>query len=245
MNILVIADVHGNLAALEAVLADVGEVEHVWCLGDLVGYGPNPNEVVQRLRELPLKSLVGNHDLGSTGKADLQKFNADARASCEWTATVLAPANQEFLTSLQPSGAFGDVFAAHGSPRDPVWEYISNMRVAEPNFGYFSTDICLVGHSHVPLVFRWRRGAVGAQAFVTEVPSTATPVVAGDDRIIFNPGSVGQPRDGDPRAAYAVFAPETRSFRCVRVPYDVSRTQAQMRSAGLPDGLALRLQYGW
>ena len=236
---------HGNLTALDAVLRAAGSVDEVWCLGDLVGYGPSPNEVIERLREAPLRSLVGNHDWGSIGKADLVRFNADARTACEWTGGVLTPVNRQFLAELEPAGLFDDVAVAHGSPQDPVWEYITNARVAIANFGYFATDICLVGHTHVPLVFRWRSGATGSEAFTTEVPTPGQRIVVDDDRLIVNPGSVGQPRDGDPRAAFALFDPEARTLQIERATYDVAQVQRRMEAVSLPERLSIRLQYGW
>ncbi len=245
LRILIVADVHANLAALEAVLADARRVDEVWSLGDLVGYGPDPNEVVDRLRGLPLRSLAGNHDWGSIGKAELTQFNEDARSACAWTASVLREDLREYLAELAAAEAFGSVYAAHGSPRDPIWEYITNIQIAQANFGYFSTNACLVGHTHVPVVFRWRAGVTGADAFVTEVPSPGTAINVDGDRLIFNPGSVGQPRDGDPRAAYAILESATQVFTFRRVAYDIGATQAKMREVGLPERLAPRLEYGW
>jgi predicted phosphodiesterase len=245
LTILVIADVHANLPALEAVLQAAGSVDEIWCLGDLVGYGPSPNEVVERLRELGVRSLAGNHDWGSIGKADLAMFNDDARAACSWTARVLSEENRKYLAGLQTAGTFRDVSVAHGSPQDPAWEYITNSRVAMANFGHFSADLCLVGHTHVPLVFRWCRAATGADAFTTEVPVNNRDILVQDDRLIANPGSVGQPRDGDPRAAFALFDPDARTIHVERANYDVGEVQRLMAAVGLPDRLALRIQYGW
>jgi len=139
---------------------------------------------------------------------------------------------------------FGSVHVAHGSPREPLWEYLTNVRLAEINFGYFGTQVCLVGHTHVPITFRWRQGVHGAGAFSTTVPNAGDAIDPQDDRLIFNPGSVGQPRDGDPRAAYACYEPATGRFTFHRVAYDIGATQAAMRAAGLPERLAFRLQYG-
>ena len=237
---------HANLTALDAVLRAAGSVDEVWCLGDLVGYGPSPNEVIERLRELPLRSLAGNHDWGSIGKADLSHFNADARAACHWTEGVLSADNRQFSVGVGAGGSIlADVTVAHGSPQDPVWEYITNARIAIANFGYFATDICLVGHTHVPLIFRWRSGATGSEAFTTEIPVPGHRVVVDDDRLIVNPGSVGQPRDGDPRAAFALFDPEARTLEIERATYDVTQVQRRMAAVGLPERLSVRLQYGW
>ncbi len=244
MSVLIIADVHANLPALEAVLHDAGEVDEIWSLGDLVGYGPHPGEVLRLLRAKPFRTLAGNHDWGSVGKADLSVFNADARAACQWTAQALSDDERGFLRGLETADVFGGVSAAHGSPRNPVWEYLTNARLAAINFGYFSTQACLVGHTHVPAVFRWRRGVGEAGAVTAAAPELDAPIAPGDDRLILNPGSVGQPRDGDPRAAYARYQPGSGEFSVHRTAYDVAATQDAMYRAGLPDRLALRLQYG-
>lgn len=238
------ADVHANLAALEAVIEDSRPVDEIWALGDLVGYGPHPNEVVERLRSYKLRSIVGNHDLGSIGQVDLSGFNTEARLACEWTAGELDHDVRHYLGELEGLARFGDVSVAHGSPRDPIWEYVSSLKVAARNFGYFSTQACLVGHTHVPCVFRRLRGISGSGAFESSVARPNRAIEMGDDRLIINPGSVGQPRDGDPRAAYARYEPEVRAVSFHRVEYDVEATQLAIRRAKLPNRLAVRLQYG-
>ena len=238
------ADVHANLAALERVIESAHPFDEIWALGDLVGYGPQPNEVVARLRSYKLRSIVGNHDLASIGKVDLATFHPDARFACEWTAGELHDDGRRFLQELEGSGLFGDVAVAHGSPRDPIWEYVSRLQVAVTNFGHFATQACLIGHTHVPCVYRWHGGMLGLDAFSNTVPLPKSVIELGNDRLIINPGSVGQPRDGDPRAAYACYEPETRMMSFHRVEYDVDATQAAIRQAGLPDRLAVRLQYG-
>lgn len=238
------ADVHANLAALEAVIEDSYPVDEIWALGDLVGYGPQPNEVVARLRSYKLRAIVGNHDLGSIGKVDLSSFNTDARLACEWTAGELDQEALHYLGELEGSARFGNVSVAHGSPRDPIWEYVSSLQVAARNFGHFSTQVCLIGHTHVSCVFRWLRGRRGAGAFSSSAALPNGVIEMGNDRLIINPGSVGQPRDGDPRAAYACYDPETKVMSFHRVEYDVDATQLAMRRAKLPDRLAVRLRYG-
>lgn len=244
MSVLIIADVHANLTALEAVFDDAGPTEEVWSLGDLVGYGPYPNEVIELLRESAVRSLAGNHDMGCIEKVDLRHFNADARAACEWTRGVLSDSARGYLAELQATAVFGNVTVAHGSPRDPVWEYLANLRLARANFEHFATQTCLVGHTHVPLVFRWRLGLTGAGEVIPAIPTTDVEIVSGSDRVIINPGSVGQPRDGDPRAAYACYEPTSGVFSFHRVAYDINVTQEAMHRVGLPERLARRLQYG-
>jgi diadenosine tetraphosphatase ApaH/serine/threonine PP2A family protein phosphatase len=187
---------------------------------------------------------VGNHDLGSIGKVDLSSFHADARVACEWTADELNDDARRFLEELKGSALFGDVSVAHGSPRNPIWEYVSHLQVAVTNFGHFSTQACLIGHTHVPCVYRWLGGMLGTDAFSSSEPLPNSAIELGDDRLIINPGSVGQPRDGDSRAAYACYEPKTGVMSFHRVEYDVDATQVAIRRARLPDRLAVRLQCG-
>jgi len=242
--VLIIADIHANLAALEAVFDDAGPIDEIWSLGDLVGYGPNPNEAIELLREFPVRSIAGNHDMGCIEKTDLRRFNADARTACEWTSRVLSHSARDYLMDLSTMGEFGDVTVAHGSPLDPIWEYLANAQVAKASFAHFATQACLVGHTHVPLIFRCCPGSGGAWEVVPEIPVSNTEIMSGSDRFILNPGSVGQPRDGDPRAAYACYEPTNGVFSFHRVAYDINVTQEGMHRVGLPDRLACRLQYG-
>jgi predicted phosphodiesterase len=152
MRVLVLSDIHANLSALDAVLADAGEFDAVWCLGDLVGYGPEPNECVERIRGLPnLVCLLGNHDAAALGQIDTEVFNTEAKLSVQWTQAHLTPENSEFLRSLPDRVENGFVTMAHGSPRNPVWEYILDGRVARKNFDAFNSSYCLVGHTHLPV----------------------------------------------------------------------------------------------
>ena len=246
MRVLVISDVHANLTALHAVLADAAQrlptYEAVWCLGDVVGYGPDPNECVEVVRSLPgLVCLIGNHDQAALGITPLTRFNHDARAAAAWTQEVLTEESAAFLRTL-PSDAQVDGFTlAHGSPRQPVWEYILDPRTADANFNEFQTDYCLVGHSHLPLVFQ--RGTADSFALSRQV--AGEQVVSLSPRMILNPGSVGQPRDMDPRAAYALLDMKTRSWEARRAAYDIGDVQLRMLKAGLPERQALRLVAGW
>ncbi|MGD0573876.1 MAG: metallophosphoesterase family protein [Anaerolineales bacterium] len=242
MRILVISDIHGNLPALESVLAEAGQVDQVWCLGDLIGYGPYPNEVVDRIRLLPgLLCLVGNHDKAGLGQIDLEAFNHEAREALEWTQESLSDSSRAFLGSLPEKLTRGQFTLAHGSPRRPVWEYLLDTERARASFGFFGTPYCLVGHSHVALAFR-----LSAEGHcVLHLPPQGTSLGLGEERMIFNPGSVGQPRDQDPRASYALLDTDQRLWEWRRVGYDVKRVQDQMRSCGLPARLALRLTEGW
>ena len=242
MRILVLSDIHANLAAFEAVLAHAGSFDRVWCLGDIVGYGPDPNECVERVRELRrYQCLAGNHDWAALGKLDLSDFNTDARLAALWTRQQLTPDNRAFLDArLEYIGPLEDRYTlVHGSPRYPIWEYILDEAIAAENFPYFSTQVCLVGHTHVPVIYAETPAGVRALR-----PPLDKPHPLGDQRLIINPGSVGQPRDGDPRAAWLLLDLDLLRAQWRRCVYDIGRAQAAIRAARLPDSLAQRLQYG-
>jgi diadenosine tetraphosphatase ApaH/serine/threonine PP2A family protein phosphatase len=241
MRYLIISDIHSNLAAFEAVLADAGSFDKVWCLGDVVGYGPDPNECVEQLRALPHVCVVGNHDWAALGKMDTEDFNPDAKRACLWTREQLSPSNLEYLETLPKSLVEEGFTLVHGSPRHPIWEYILHTPTAKANFEYFDTRFCFVGHTHIPVIYRDHPN----QACDTLTPSLDDPLVLGEERLIINPGSVGQPRDGDPRASYAILdsAEHTLEFR--RIPYPIEITQARMVDKSLPVRLIIRLAYGW
>ena len=243
MRYAIIADIHSNLAAFLAVLVDIerrGEVDEVWCLGDIVGYGPDPHECVELLRQTNHICVVGNHDLAAIGKIDTSEFNPDAVAACQWTARQLTPRDIAYLKGLPLVIEKDDFTLVHGSPREPIWEYILSISGARENFAYFKSKFCLVGHSHVPLVFSY--GETGSCSF--NQFSTDSELVLGKDRLIINPGAVGQPRDGDPRASYAIYDSETRQVKLYRVPYDIGATQAKMVEQRLPMRLVARLSHG-
>jgi diadenosine tetraphosphatase ApaH/serine/threonine PP2A family protein phosphatase len=242
MRVLILSDIHANLTALEAVLEDAGPFDATWCLGDLVGYGPDPNQCVERVRALPeLLCLIGNHDQAALGGIPLSRFNRDARDVAEWTRSVLTEGNQEYLRSLPARITTQDFTLAHGSPRQPVWEYILDQYTADRMFDFFDTPYCLVGHSHLPLVFK--RGSDGA--FAAPVAIRLGKTIPLEKRMILNPGSVGQPRDMDPRAAYALLDLEALSWEPRRVRYDIAQVQLRILDAGLPERQALRLVAGW
>jgi predicted phosphodiesterase len=243
MRVLIISDIHANLTALEAVLADAGEVDETWCLGDIVGYGPDPDAVVNRLRGLlNLTCILGNHDVAVLGQMNFAVFNSDAKRSLYWQQKNISEENLDFLSSLpQDIVETKKVTLAHGSPRDPVWEYILNTLTARLNFGSFETPYCFVGHSHIQCCFRleMERDRISLDAPPPNEVLALTP------RAILNPGSVGQPRDRDPRSAYAIFDPELETWEPRRVAYDFQSVQKRIREAGLPDKHAARLAEGW
>lgn len=243
MRYAIIADIHANLTAFMAVLVDIerrGEAEEVWCLGDIVGYGPEPHQCIELLRQTNHICVAGNHDLAAIGEVDTYEFNPDAAAACQWTARQLTPQDIAYLQNLPLVAEKGDFTLVHGSPRQPVWEYILSISAAKENFAYFKSKFCLVSHSHVPLIFRYKK--TGACSFLQFSPNKE--LVLGEERLIINPGAVGQPRDGDPRASYAIYDSETRKVNLYRVPYDIAATQAKMVEQRLPIRLVARLSHG-
>ena len=243
MRILVISDIHANYTALEAVLNAAGSVDETWCLGDMVGYGPDPNAVVEAIRELPsLVCLLCNHDVAALGRMPFETFNGDARRSLLWTEKVLNADNIEFLRSIPSSSKVrGQATLAHGSPRDPLWEYVLNTLSARLNFDHFDTPWCFVGHSHIQCSFRLDETT---DRVWLETPRVDLPLNL-TSRMLLNPGSVGQPRDRDPRAAFAIYDSEAQTWTPRRVPYNVPEVQARIREAKLPEKHALRLAEGW
>lgn len=241
MRCLVLSDIHANRPALEAVLQDAGSFDVIWCLGDLVGYGPDPNECVERIQEFDPVCLAGNHDWAALGKLGLDDFNVDARMASRWTRETLTPQALEYLTNLPTNLVEEGYTLTHGSPREPVWEYLLDASIATINFGYFETDICFVGHTHIPLLFvlNDERGRC-----YPITPPFSGPIQLGPHRMIVNPGSVGQPRDGDPRASYAILDTEANTWEHRRVAYPVEITQERMRARNLPRRLIDRLALG-
>lgn len=236
---LLLADVHANLRALDAVLQDArlgGGFGGVWVLGDVVGYGPEPDECVARLREYPLVCVAGNHDLGVAGSIDLRRFNPDAAAACAWSRRRLSASSLRFLRELPLELHVPPFHLVHGSPGDPVWEYVSSPEDALRAGAFCVETHCLAGHTHWPRVLDMVAGSV--------TPSTSGCGVALVGRLFINPGAVGQPRDGDPRAAYAVLDDDAGVVSFHRVAYDVRGTADDMVRNGLPVALAWRLHTG-
>lgn len=242
MRCLIISDIHANLTAFKAVLDDAPDYDFVWCLGDVVGYGPDPNECVELLRSLPHLCLAGNHDWAALGRLDISTFNADARQVVAWTQEHLTPESREYLEALPTTFVLGDYTLAHGSPREPVWEYILDPLIAALNFPHFETAYCLVGHTHLPIAFR----QVSAQGDCEALPPDyRQPHALNGMRQIVNPGSVGQPRDSNPEAAYAVLDVDRGVWEYRRVGYNIAEMQARMRAHHMPERLIARLEHGW
>jgi|TARA_B100000315_G_scaffold248049_1_gene277493 predicted phosphodiesterase len=243
MRYALLADIHANLVAFTAVLADIerrGGVEEVWCLGDIVGYGPDPSQCIELLRQRNHISVSGNHDLAAIGKLDTTNFNLDAACSCRWTARQLNPEDIGYLKSLPSVIEEGDFTLVHGSPREPVWEYLTSVNGAKENFAYFKSRFCLLGHSHMPLVFKLDENDNCSSVRF----SLGVGLVLGKRQLIINPGSVGQPRDGDSRASYAIYDSDDAVAKLYRVPYDIKATQEKMVNQNLPMRLVVRLQHG-
>jgi diadenosine tetraphosphatase ApaH/serine/threonine PP2A family protein phosphatase len=239
----VISDVHGNAHALKSVLEaiDAAAVDTVWCLGDVVGYGPQPNACARVVAERAGICLAGNHDLLAIGREVLPSdFNPDAAAAGAWTAAAIDDDTRTFLGGLSPSARADGVQLFHASPRDPVWEYVLTEESTEAAFASTDAPLVLLGHSHVPLAIRVDgegRVAGGHAPMGTEAELR-------DARWLLNPGSVGQPRDGDPRAAWLLLDLELHRVEFRRVAYDLAATQEEIRSEGLPAALADRLAVG-
>ncbi len=240
MRVAVLSDIHANLPALNAVLEALAPFDAVWQLGDVVGYGPQPDEVVTRLREVGATGVRGNHDAAAIGELSTDTFNDEARAAVEWTAERISPSTRAWLEALPDRTSEADFTLVHGSPRDPVWEYIASPSVARANLVHLDTRHCLVGHTHIPLVFR-RDG----ERVETITPLDGEPFVFDGRSVILNPGSVGQPRDGDPRACGVLIDTASGEVAWHRVVYPVAEVQALMESVGLPQRLVERLAYGW
>jgi diadenosine tetraphosphatase ApaH/serine/threonine PP2A family protein phosphatase len=241
VRIAVLSDIHSNLHALDAVLADVeGEQpDEVWCLGDVVGYGPRPNECIDRVRESASLSLSGNHDLAVLGTIDIAEFSGDAAAAALWTRGVLGDEQRDWLGGLAPTAERDGVELFHGSPRDPVWDYVLSDEVALASFEQTAAPLVLVGHSHVALAISLADQQLGGGL----APATTTVELDGP-RWILNPGSVGQPRDGDPHAAWLLIDADARRATFRRVPYPIEETQSEIHQEGLPLALAVRLTHG-
>jgi predicted phosphodiesterase len=241
MLVAVISDIHANLHALEAVLAAIdGErPDAIWCLGDLVGYGPRPTECTLLVAQRADVCLIGNHDLGVTGAIGLEEFSPDAAAAARWTREVLDERAGDYLRGLKPSAALEGAELFHASPRDPVWDYVLSVDGVYDALNLTTAPLVLVGHSHVALGL-----VLAGDQLSGGLAPDGTRVDLREGRWVLNPGSVGQPRDGDPRAAYLSLDLDRMFASFRRVPYPVEQTQKELRERGLPETLAARLAHG-
>jgi predicted phosphodiesterase len=242
MKVAIISDIHGNRQAFEAVLGDIAKesIAELWCLGDLVGYGADPDACVDLAREHTDLCLAGNHDLAVAGKIPLDDFSRGAEIAVRWTQEVIASDNRDYLASLRPSGARAEIGLYHASPRDNVWEYVLSALLAELCFDVTRHRVNLLGHSHVALSFERLEGhpATG------ETRRAGSRLNLASGEWLLNPGSVGQPRDGDPRAAWLLLDLDELTARFRRCDYDIPGAANAIRAARLPDSLAERLEYG-
>lgn len=238
MKVLVFSDIHANATAFEAVLTAAGSVDAYWCLGDIVGYGPDPNECISMIRDLPnLICVRGNHDAATLGEVDQQTFNHEASLAITWTKRHLNAEGLEYLLSLPEKLVEMGITIVHGSPRNPVWDYVMDYMTAGRMFQFFDTEICLLGHTHVPAI--WHENEAPKAPVMEFQKSRIT------SKTILNPGSIGQPRDHDPRASFALFDPEEKTWELRRVAYEVEPVQNRIKKSGLPWRHAMRLAEGW
>lgn len=241
MKYAIISDIHGNLEALDTVLTEIEKqkVDSIVCLGDIVGYGPNPNECVDKVREVAEVSLAGNHDYAPLGKLDLSYFNPWARDAIRWTSDELSEASIEFLLGLPLKLELNGFTIVHATPEQPAeWNYILTIGDAARNFSEFEGQVCFIGHSHVPM-------AVSLDQEGEYLVQKENPLTIQDDmRYIINVGSVGQPRDLNPRACFAIYDNEEKKYELFRVEYNINETQSKIRKSGLPEFLAERLELG-
>jgi diadenosine tetraphosphatase ApaH/serine/threonine PP2A family protein phosphatase len=242
MLVAIVSDIHANRHAFEAVLRDIdaSDARELWCLGDIVGYGADPNDCCALTRDHAAVCLAGNHDLAVTGELSLEEFSPGAALAARWTQEVIADEHADWLRSLSPKGGEDGVGLYHASPRDPVWEYVVSTLLAELCLDAAPERVSLVGHSHVALSFVRPDG----EAATGEPRRGGDALDMSNGEWLVNPGSVGQPRDGDPRAAWMLLDTETWRAEWRRVEYDIKGAAAAIRAARLPDSLAERLQYG-
>lgn len=239
----IISDIHSNLEAFEEVLSFLEDkVDKIICLGDIIGYNANPNECIEIVKMNKFPTVAGNHEymVENILDSNAKGINPIAQASIEWTKRALTPENLKFVETIQPRLEFEDFQIAHGSVRDPILEYVSSLEIAEPSFKLMKKPLCFIGHTHKPRLIYQKDGKIEGAS----VKGEAVFSIKDNKKTIFNVGSVGQPRDGDPRAACVIFNSETKEIEIFRISYDIEKTQDKMRKAGLPQRLIDRLKTG-
>lgn len=240
MRTLILSDIHANLNALEAVLQAADEVDQVWFLGDVVGYGPNPNECIELLRAQPnLQALMGNHDAALMDFISVDRFNFEAAEAIRVQTRMITQDSRDFLELLRLKLEIDDITLVHGSPRNPIWEYILSSATAKANLNDFSTQGCLIGHTHVPSIFVQNNDG-SVQTLLPDNGDRWKP----NGRFILNPGSVGQPRNFDPRSAFVIWDDEEGTFLFKRVVYEIESVAEQIMRLGIPKRQATRLFTG-
>jgi predicted phosphodiesterase len=263
MKIAILSDIHGNLEAFEAVLRDIaklGEVDQYWCLGDVTDYGPNPHECLEQIQQLKALLVLGNHDAAVAGKLDYEKeFSTGFLPVTRWTDAHLTSEDKAYLAGLPLRIETGDFTLVHGSPRDPIFEYILSREDAEENLPYFKNRYCLVGHTHISACHSFKPGSGSDQPLALDTQKRSfkngrsfsgitshreTHIKLAGERLTINPGSVGKQRDGDPRAAYAYYDSQRGVIELRKVEYDLTITQNKIRECGLPEWLAVDLGKG-
>jgi predicted phosphodiesterase len=242
MKVAVVSDIHSNRQAFEAVLEAVADSDaaELWCLGDIVGYGADPDACVELVRRHVAVCLGGNHDMAVVGEIPLDEFSRGASIAAQWTREVIAPANRSFLAGLRPQGQEGEIGLYHASPRDPVWEYVLSALLAELCLDRETNRMCLIGHSHVASAFTRQAG----ESATGEPCREGFELDLSTGEWMLNPGSVGQPRDGDRRAAWLLLDLDGYEACYRRTRYDVAGAAAAIKAARLPNSLAERLEYG-
>jgi predicted phosphodiesterase len=242
MKNLVISDVHANLEALIAVLQFAENYDAVYCLGDIVGYGPDPNDCIEIIKSLPnVYCVKGNHDAAILGEMNMRLFNHEARSVIDWQKSHISIENLAFLKDLPEKVVLPNIFLVHGSPRYPIWEYILDPFIARANFDYFKEDYCFVGHTHQALICHWEPNSEKMN-WTNHLNGYQNKLEA---RMILNPGSVGQPRDNDPRASFGIFDDQRMTWEVKRVSYPINKTQQKINDLNLPGKNAQRLAGGW
>jgi diadenosine tetraphosphatase ApaH/serine/threonine PP2A family protein phosphatase len=243
VRIAITSDIHANLAALEAVLADAGPVDGIWNTGDAVGYGPQPRECIARLREAGAVWVAGNHERAATGAIGTDDFNPPAALAARWTAAQISAEEKAYMDALPETVQEANFTLCHGTLRDPIWEYLNDLEAARAHLSFQRTPFAIVGHTHVSaLVTERKDDPEGCE--MRRLRDGEAVELTGEARLVLNPGSVGQPRDGDKRASYGVYDSDAATFTLHRVEYDIARTQKLMEDAGLPDWLIERLAIG-
>jgi predicted phosphodiesterase len=239
MRVAVLSDIHSNVVALDAVLAEMPSVDEIWQLGDVVGYGPEPDEVVARLREAGALGVRGNHDAAALGGPEIEYFNVDARVAMEWTRARIEDETRAWLAAL-PERIEREAFTlVHGSPRDPIWEYVTSTPVARAGIAALETPGGLHGHTHLPIAYVEEDGRLETMS-----PGSGSTLAFEGRRVLLNPGSVGQPRDGIPTASWMLLDTGEGTATWRRTSYEVAVVQTSMIDAGLPERLVARLAYG-
>ncbi|MCK4330733.1 metallophosphoesterase family protein [candidate division WOR-3 bacterium] len=240
MRLAIISDIHANLEAFEAVLRKIDDIkpDNILCLGDIVGYGPNPNECLQKVKKIVDVSVVGNHEYGVLGLTDLRYFSVNARLACEWTKDVLTDDNMSYLSNLPIQVVREHMLLVHSTPKAPEeWNYILSIQDAFYQFNDLTEKVCLIGHSHEPITFTKGNETCG-------IIDDKKFLIKEDSKYIINCGSVGQPRDNDPRASFCLINEEKEEVQIIRVPYDIDKVQRKIIERGLPRFLAERLSIG-